>query len=212
MILPSFLATAVALSKADMREHFSKRRFNTWSASLVFMIMMTGEILPRSCTYPSPGKVAGSISMTWFPNQPLKASALSFSLPFNNWSPRGFRDPGSWHFQIGSCTQVSRQSGYSLEQLNYPSPPTRWTSSVESMNDPPTDSRWMYHRHSNQMSQRSQVSWVTLWECSPNVFDFVIVIIVFFFLFWHSMSPHHSFYMYQWSQVSVWGQLTRKSM
>ena len=154
------------------------------------MIMMTGEvkiwnqILPRSCTYPSPGKAAGSTSMTWFPKQPLKASALPFSLwqfPFNNLSPRGFRDPGSWRFQIGSCTQVSRQSGYSLEQLNYPSPPTRWTSSVESMKNPPTDSRWMYHRHSNQMSQRSQVSWVTLWECSPNVFDFVIVI---FFLFW----------------------------
>ena len=39
-----------------------------------------------SCTQPSPGKAAGSISMTWFPKQPLKLlkriSASSLSLLF----------------------------------------------------------------------------------------------------------------------------------
>merc|ERR1711956_129384 len=42
----------------------------------------------------------------------------------------------------------------------------------------------MSPHHSDQMSQRSQVSRVALWRCSLNVFVFVIVIVfVFVFVF-----------------------------
>ena len=53
--------------------------------------------------------------------------------------------------------------------------------------------------HSEQMSQRSQVSRIALWRCSQNVFVFVFVFVNFF---GHVMSSHHSDQMSQRSQVS----------
>ena len=40
----------------------------------------------------------------------------------------------------------------------------------------------MSTHHSDQMSQRSQVSRIALWRCSLNVFVFVIVVVVVFFI------------------------------
>ena len=63
----------------------------------------------------------------------------------------------------------------------------------------------MSSHHSEQMSQRSQVSRIALRMCSQNVFVFVIVFVfvfVFVIFFGHVMSPHHSEQMSQRSQVS----------
>ena len=64
----------------------------------------------------------------------------------------------------------------------------------------------MSPHHSDQMSQRSQVSRIAHWRCSLNVFVFVIVFVfVFLFaivFFGQVMSPHHSDQMSQRSQVS----------
>ena len=54
----------------------------------------------------------------------------------------------------------------------------------------------MFSHHSEQMSQRSQVSRIALRRCSQNVFVFVI-------FFGHVMSFHHSDQMSQRSQVSL---------
>ena len=57
--------------------------------------------------------------------------------------------------------------------------------------------------HSDQMSQRSQVSRIALWWSSLNVFVFVIVFVfVFVSFFGQVMSPHYSDQMSQRSQVS----------
>ena len=64
--------------------------------------------------------------------------------------------------------------------------------------------------HSDQMSHRSQFSWMALWRCSLSVFAFVIIFVfVFVFVnafvivfFGQVMSPHHSDQMIQMSQVS----------
>ena len=55
----------------------------------------------------------------------------------------------------------------------------------------------MSSHHSEQMSQRSQVSRMALRRCSQNVFVFVFVN-----FFGHVMFSHHSEQMFQWSQVS----------
>ena len=67
----------------------------------------------------------------------------------------------------------------------------------------------MSFHHSEQMSQRSQVSRIALWRCSQNVFVFVFVfVIVFVFVFvflnffGQFMSSHHCEQMYQRSQVT----------
>merc|ERR1719238_2174942 len=61
----------------------------------------------------------------------------------------------------------------------------------------------MSSHHSEQMSQRSQVSSMALRRGSQNVFVFVIVIVfVFVNFFGHVMSSHHSEQMSQRSQVS----------
>ena len=63
--------------------------------------------------------------------------------------------------------------------------------------------------HSDQMSQRSQVSRIALGRCSLNVFVFVIVFVfvfvfVFVIVYFFDLvkSPHHSGQMSQRSQVS----------
>ena len=66
----------------------------------------------------------------------------------------------------------------------------------------------MSPHHSDQMSQRSQVSRVALWRCSLNVsvFVFVIVIVIVFVLvifFGQVKSPDHSDQMCQRTQVSI---------
>ena len=65
----------------------------------------------------------------------------------------------------------------------------------------------MFSHHSEQMSQRSQVSRMALRRGSQNVFVFVIVFVfvfvfVFVNFFGHVMFSHHSEQMSQRSQVS----------
>ena len=67
----------------------------------------------------------------------------------------------------------------------------------------------MSSHHSEQMSQRSQVSRIALRRCSQNVFVFVFAIVfvfvfvfVFVNFFGHVMSSHHSGQMSQRSKVS----------
>ena len=67
----------------------------------------------------------------------------------------------------------------------------------------------MSSHHSEQMSQRSQVSRIALRRCFKNVFVFVIVIVIVFVFvfvfvnfFGHVMSSHHSEQMSQKSHVS----------
>merc|ERR1719239_933826 len=59
----------------------------------------------------------------------------------------------------------------------------------------------MSPHHSDQMSQRSQVSRIALWWSSLNVVVFVFVFVIVFFSR-QVMSPHHSDQMSQRSQVS----------
>ena len=61
----------------------------------------------------------------------------------------------------------------------------------------------MSSHHSDQMSQRSQVSRIALRRCSQNVFVFVIVFVFVFVIvfFGQVKSPHHSDQMSQRSQV-----------
>ena len=59
----------------------------------------------------------------------------------------------------------------------------------------------MSSHHSEQMSERSHVSRITLRRCSKNVFV-VVFVFVFVNFFGHVMSSHHSEQMSQRSQVS----------
>ena len=58
--------------------------------------------------------------------------------------------------------------------------------------------------HSDQMSQRTQVSRIALWRCSLNVFVIVFVFVFFIVIvcFGQVMCPHHPDQMSQGSQVS----------